>query len=426
VHTFEQLESEVRSYCRSFPVVFTRAAGSRLWDEQGRTYIDFFAGAGALNYGHNDPAMRDRVIDYLRADGIVHSLDMATEAKGEFLRRFHEVILAPRGLDYKVMFPGPTGTNAVESALKLARKVTGRHTVVSFTNGFHGMTLGALAVTGNAFKRKGAGVPLGHGVSMPYDGYAGGGIDGIDHFARMLEDSGSGLDHPAAVIVETVQGEGGINAASTDWLRRLGELCTAHDIILIVDDIQAGCGRTGTFFSFEPAGLTPDIVCLSKSIGGMGLPLALTLIRPELDRFAPGEHNGTFRGHNLAFVAGTEALRFWEDDAFARQVQEKGQTVRRALEAIAKRHPEARPEVRGRGLMQGIACGIEGLAEKVADEAFKRGLILETSGPSSEVVKLLPPLTIDEADLEAGLDILAQAFEAACAGTPAAGARHAA
>lgn len=422
--TFEQLESEVRGYCRAWPTVFCSAKGSQLTDVNGRQFIDFFAGAGVLNYGHNDARMRARLVEYLSQDGMLHGLDMATEAKREFLEAFDRVILKPRGLEYKIQFPGPTGTNAVEAALKLARKVTGRELVVGFTNAFHGMTLGSLAVTGNEAKRAGAGVPLHHSVSMPYDGFFGEDVDTIAYLESYLEGSGTGLSLPAAVIVETVQAEGGVNVASDDWLRRLAATCRKHGILLIVDDIQAGCGRTGPFFSFEPAGLAPDIVCLSKSLSGFGLPMALTLIRRDLDVWRPGEHNGTFRGNNAAFVTATEALRYWKTDEFTREVLRKGEVMRRRLEAIATRFPAAKASWRGRGMIQGLHCEAPGLASEVTRAAFERGLIIETSGPEDEVVKLLPPLVIDDATLEAGLDILEEAFAVVASGASvAAGAR---
>ncbi|MGH3910247.1 MAG: diaminobutyrate--2-oxoglutarate transaminase, partial [Pseudonocardiaceae bacterium] len=316
---FETLESQVRSYCRGWPVVFDRATGSWMYDEEGKPYLDFFAGAGALNYGHNHPELKRALIEYLERDGVTHGLDMTTVAKRIFLERFQQVVLGPRGLDYKVQFPGPTGANSVESALKLARKVTGRESIINFTNAFHGMTLGALSVTGNSMKRGGAGIPLVHATPMPYDNYLDGQTPDFLWFERLLEDSGSGLNEPAAVIVETVQGEGGLNVARFEWLKALEQLCRRHDMLLIVDDVQMGCGRTGPFFSFEPAGITPDIVSLSKSISGYGLPMALTLIRPELDVWEPGEHNGTFRGNNAAFVTATRALEtFWTDDTLQR------------------------------------------------------------------------------------------------------------
>ncbi len=410
MQVINELESEVRSYCRCWPVTFTRASGHTLYDSKGNEYLDFFAGAGALNYGHNDPEMKRKLVEYLMEDGIVHSLDMATVAKETFLNTFNEVILKPRQMSYKMMFPGPTGTNAVEAALKLARKVTGRGRVISFTNAFHGMTLGSLSVSGNATKRKGAGVMIGSGVPMPYDGYLGDKVDTIEYLDRFLTDSGSGMDAPAAIITETVQAEGGLRAASTGWLQRLQELCHRHGILHIVDDIQAGCGRTGTFFSFEDAGIKPDIVCLSKSLSGFGLPLALVLIRPELDVWNPGEHNGTFRGHNPAFVTATEALRRWETPELAGQIEAKAATVDTALRAMANEYPELKAQVRGRGLVKGLALRNPKIAPKVREAAFERNLILETSGPRGEVVKLLPPLTIDPDALERGLEIIEESL----------------
>jgi len=409
VKIIDKYESRVRAYCRSFPTVFTKARGSLMWDEHGRRYIDFFAGAGALNYGHNPPGMKSRLLDYLTGDGIVHGLDMATAAKERLLQRFHDVILEPRDMDYKIAFPGPTGTNAIECAAKIARKATGRTNIISFTNAFHGMTLGSLAMTGNSTKRAGAGVPLTGVDRMPFDGYLGPGIDTLDYLERALGDPGSGVDLPAAVIVETVQAEGGLNVASDEWLWRLEAICRRHDILLIVDDIQAGCGRTGSFFSFEPAGIDPDIICLSKSISGYGLPLALVLVKPAYDCFSPGEHNGTFRGNNLAFVTGAEALRFWETDAFAQGIRAKGRVVRAALEGIVREYPELCGKVRGKGLMQGVAVGPGGLAERICRVGFERGLIMETSGPESEVFKVMPPLVIEEAELRRGLEILEEA-----------------
>ncbi|HEX2077629.1 MAG TPA: diaminobutyrate--2-oxoglutarate transaminase [Longimicrobium sp.] len=418
METFDRMESAVRSYCRSFPVVFTSATGATLTDEDGREYLDFFSGAGALNYGHNPPRMREAMIEYLRADGVMHSLDLATAAKRRFLERFDEVILRPRGMSYRVQFPGPTGTNAVEAALKLARKATGRQTVACFANGYHGMTLGALAVTGNAAKRRGAGVPLSHAFPLPFDRDLGPGTDSLEYFEQLLDNTGSGMELPAAVIVETVQAEGGVKVAGAPWLVRLERIAREHGIVLIVDDIQVGCGRTGRFFSFEEAGIRPDIVCLSKSISGNGLPLALVLIRPDLDVWAPGEHNGTFRGNNLAFVTAAEALSFWVDDTLSRDVARKGARVHERLGGMAARFPEARAHVRGRGLIQGLFCDAPGLAGEVSAGAFARGLIVETAGPGDEVLKLLPPLTVRDDELERALDIVEESLSAVLAGAP--------
>ena len=408
--TFLSLESEVRSYCRSFPAVFKKALGCHVEDEDGRQFIDFLSGAGSLNYGHNNPHIKRAVVDYLEGGGIVHSLDLHTVAKRSFLETFNDVILARRGLEYRMQFPGPTGTNAVEAALKLARKVTGRSTIAAFTNGFHGMSLGSLAATANAAKRRGAGVNLAHVVRLPFDGYFGKNIDTMAMAEKLLRDPGSGIDQPAAFLVETVQGEGGVNLASIDWLRRLADLAARIDALLIVDDIQAGCGRTGTFFSFEEAGIVPDIVCLSKSIGGIGLPMSLVLIKPQYDIWLPGEHNGTFRGHNLAFVAGTAALDFWRDDELATAVRAKAALATDRLRTLVETRLDGKGEVRGKGLLVGVAFDAPELAEKISSAAFARGLIVETSGPRNEVLKLLPPLTIEMEALREGLDIIEAAF----------------
>ncbi|MER6143474.1 diaminobutyrate--2-oxoglutarate transaminase [Streptomyces sparsogenes] len=407
---FEALESEVRSYCRGWPAVFDRAQGSYMYDEDGHTYLDFFSGAGALNYGHNNPVLKRALLDYIERDGVTHGLDMGTTAKRAFLESFQNNVLRPRDLPYKVMFPGPTGTNAVEAALKLARKVKGRESIVSFTNAFHGMSLGALAVTGNAFKRAGAGIPLVHGTPMPFDNYLDGRVPDFLWFERLLEDQGSGLNQPAAVIVETVQGEGGINVARAEWLRGLAELCKRRDMLLIVDDIQMGCGRTGPFFSFEEAGITPDIVTLSKSIGGYGLPMSLTLFRPELDVWEPGEHNGTFRGNNPAFVTAAAALNtYWADGQMEKQTLARGEQVEQALRAICEEHVRLGAEYRGRGLVWGLEFTDRSRASAVCARAFELGLLVETSGPESEVVKLLPPLTVSPEELDEGLRTLARA-----------------
>jgi diaminobutyrate-2-oxoglutarate transaminase len=417
---FEQLESEVRSYCRAFPAVFSSARGHLLRDESGREYIDFFAGAGALNYGHNHPVLKRRIMEYLSDDGITHSLDMATEAKRSFLQSLHSLVLAPRGLPHKVMFPGPTGTNAVEAALKIARTVTGRSNVIAFTNAFHGMTLGSLAVTGNAGKREGAGVALGNVARMPFHGYLGSELDTIDLLEQYLSDTSSGMDPPAALILETVQAEGGVNVATIPWLRRLGNVLSRFEVLLIVDDIQVGCGRTGSFFSFEAAELEPDIICLSKSLSGYGVPLAVTLLKPELDLWEPGKHNGTFRGHNLAFVTATAALEhFWEDGGLTEDVKRRGKIVQEKLRRIAADHGG---HVRGRGLIQGIEFPDIETAREISRAAFARGLVVETAGRQDEVLKILPPLTIPDSELERGLGIIADCVEQTLAATPKGGA----
>lgn len=407
---FDDLESAVRSYARAFPVVFRRARGAYLYDQNERAYLDFLAGAGTLNYGHNNPHLKHPLLDYIQADGITHSLDLHTDAKARFLHALDDCILRPRGLRFRVQFTGPTGANAVEAALKIARRVTGRHNVISFTNGFHGVTLGALAATGNSHHRDATGIPLAGVDRFPYCGYLGKGLETLTLLEQMLSDGSSGIDAPAAVIVETIQGEGGLNVASPAWMRGLQDICRRHGILLIVDDIQAGCGRTGTFFSFESMGVTPDIVTLSKSLSGYGLPLAVTLINPDLDAWQPGEHNGTFRGNNHAFVTATAALEtYWRDTRFAESVQDRSRVLESGLVSIANRYPDLRLVVKGRGMMRGLATAGGTVATAIRDAAFRRGLVIETSGAEDQVVKCLCPLTIEVEELRQGLELLGAA-----------------
>jgi diaminobutyrate-2-oxoglutarate transaminase len=413
---FSRRESEARSYCRSFDTVFVKACGSELTDDKGRTYIDFLAGCSSLNYGHNDPDMKQALIDHITADGVTHGLDMYTDAKARFLEAVEDIILKPRGMDHKVMMTGPTGTNAVEAAMKLARKVTGRRNIIAFTNGFHGMTMGALACTGNAGKRAGAGSGALCGVArMPYDGAFGDDVDTLAQIEMMLENPSSGIDAPAAFIIEPVQGEGGLNAASIEWMQGIARLAKKHGALLIVDDIQAGCGRTGTFFSFEEMGIEPDLIPMAKSFSGMGLPFAALLVKREHDIWKPAEHNGTFRGNTHAFVTARVALeKFWKTDSFEKAVRQKSQVLTEALSEIATIVPGAR--LKGRGMMQGVDVGTGDLASDICARAFEKGLIIETSGAHDEVVKVLAPLTTPEETFRAGLNILLDATRDAIAG----------
>lgn len=413
---FDEIESEVQSYARAFPRVFNKAQGELLYDAEGNQYLDFLAGAGTLNYGHNNPVFKEKLLEYINNDGITHGLDLHTKAKGEFLEAFNEKILKPRGMDYMVQFTGPTGTNAVEAAMKIARNVTGQQNIVTFTNGFHGVSLGALAATGNSHHRDAAGVTLSGVHRMPYDGYLGDGIDTTAYLDKVLSDSSSGINSPAAVIVETVQGEGGINVASIEWLRNLQTVCRKHGVLLIIDDIQAGCGRTGDYFSFEAAGIEPDIITLSKSLGGYGLPFAVVLMKPALDQWKPGEHNGTFRGNNFAFVTARAAIdHYWSDDAFSKLIKRKGQYVSQRLATIVEQYGEGNFTTRGRGMFQGINCVNGELAGAITQHAFKNGLIIETSGADDQVVKFLCPLTISDENLKKGIDIVEQAIKEVCA-----------
>ena len=417
VSIFNRRESEARSYCRSFEAVFTKAKGAEMTDAEGRTYIDFLAGCSSLNYGHNDVDMKQALTEHIAGDGIAHGLDMYTAEKAKFLEAYEENILKPRGMDYKVMMTGPTGTNAVEAAMKLARKVTGRRNVVSSTNGFHGMTMGALSLTGNAGKRAGAGCgSLCGATHMPFDGAFGDDVDTLHQMEMMFDNPSSGVDAPAAFIFEPVQGEGGLNAASNEWMQGVARLAKKLGALLIVDDIQSGCGRTGTYFAFEEAGIKPDMITQAKSLSGFGLPFAALLIKPEHDIWKPAEHNGTFRGNTHAFVTGRVAIeKFWKDDAFQDEVQKKSAILAEGLQAVADVVSDAR--LKGRGMMQGVDVGSGELAGDICARAFEKGLIIETSGAHDEVVKVLAPLTIPEETLRKGLNILLDAARDATVNT---------
>jgi len=409
---FERWESNIRGYSRTYPTVFTTASNARQVDEAGRSYIDFFAGAGVLNFGHNNARLKRAIIDYIQSDGITHSLDMATAAKRAFIEKFATTILQPRDMDYKMQFMGPTGTNAVEAALKLARKVTGRPTVVAFSHGFHGMTLASLAGTANAYFRQAAGVPLTHVHRLPFETTSGGGIEQIESYRCQLADSSSGLEVPAAFVVEVIQAEGGVNLATREWL--LAVQAAARDVgaLFIIDDIQVGCGRTGSYFSFDGMGLDPDVICLAKGIGGFGTPLAMNLLKPEHDIWSPGEHTGTFRGQNISFVAGREALTYFDDDTLMKDVQRKGTIMRERLDAVAKDHNGHEDVVRGRGMIQAYDTRDGDVAKAITRECFDRGLLLCPCGTGGQVLKLIPPLTIPDDDLAEGLDIFEKAIHA--------------
>jgi len=375
-------------------------------DEAGKEYIDFFAGAGALNYGHNPQTINQKLISYLQSDGIVHSMDMFTTPKRDFLEYFQGNILAPRGLNYKVQFAGPTGTNAVEAAVKVARKATGRQNIFAMMGAFHGMTMGALALTTDRCSREGAGQSLPNVTHIPTpDMFPE--LDTIAYMERLVTDDHSGVEKPAAVIIETVQADGGINVFDADWLVRLRDFCDRYNILLITDDIQVGCGRTGTFFSFERAGIVPDIVTISKSIGGCGMPLALVLFKPELDIWEPGQHTGTFRGNQLALIAGKAGLETFVETNLELEVKRKAELVRAFLqEQIVPL--DSRITFRGIGLIWGLDFSNfnNDMTKPLITACFRNGLIVERVGRDNNVLKIMPPLVIEDDLLIRGLEII--------------------
>lgn len=408
---YEKYESEVRSYCRKWPTEFTTAKGSIIKDVNGEEYLDFFDGAGALDYGHNPDYIKEKLIKYLEDDGIMHSLDMHAKPKSDFIEFFEEKVIKPRGLNYKIMFAGPTGTNANEAALKLARKATGRSNIFCLTGAFHGMTLGTLSLTGDLGIRKGAGVDLGNATHIPAPYYNNGNFDTLGLLEDILSDDHSGIEKPAAIILETVQAEGGIHVFSKEFLKGIRDICDKYDILMICDEIQVGCSRTGTFFSFERAGIVPDIVTMSKSIGGYGLPIGLTLFKPELDIWSPGEHNGTFRGVQLSLVAAKAGLEIMLDEKVEEQVQRKEKIVREFLEKEIKPLLGDKQEIRGIGLIFGIEFADGKLARKVLDKCFEKHLIVELAGRQDSVVKIMPSLVIDDELLMKGLNIIKESVE---------------
>ena len=389
------IESNISSYNKSFPTIFTKAIDSFLYDKNGKQYIDFFTGAGTINYGHNNKLINEAIIDYIQNNGILHSLDMDTTSKLEFLESLDKFIFKPRKLNYKVQFCAPSGANSIEAALKLARKIKKRRKIIAFSGSFHGMSLGALSVTANKYY-KNSFFSLGEVDFIPYENYIEE-LDVLKYLRKVLSDNVSGIEIPAAIVLETIQADGGINVASKKFLRGIREICDEFDILMIVDDVQVGNGRSGDFFSFERAGIVPDMVTLSKAIGG-GYPLSLLLFKSELDIWKRGEHTGTFRGNNLSFIAGKVIIEnHWKNDEFSKSIKKKSKIIKEFLKEFKK--------VRGYGMIWGIELDNRKAIE-VRNRCFKKGLILELVGSNDNVVKLLPPLTIDENTLIEGLEIL--------------------
>ncbi len=406
---FQLKESQVRSYCRKFPVEFSHAKNSELFSISGERYIDFLDAAGSMNYGHNNPFIKKAILDYLSEDRIINALDLFTEAKAVFFHTFEECILMPRHLSYKIMCCGPTGANAIEAALKLARKNKKRSNIFAFSGAFHGMSLGALAMTTDKTSREGAGVSLENVTFLPYDNDK---FDSLSYIRNILDDDHSGIPLPAAIFVETTQAEGGVNVASVSWLQGLRAICDEFDILLVVDDIQVGNGRTGTFFSFERAGIVPDMVVLSKSISGFGLPMSLLLVKPSYDIFRPAEHNGTFRGNQLGFVGGTAAIKYYCQSNLHDVVRRKSQIVEQFIEREIL-PLDSRISYRGIGLIWGLDFSkiSNAFALECSHKCFEKHLIIELAGRHDSVLKIMPALTIEEQVLSEGLCIVKEAIQ---------------
>jgi len=429
-----QRESAARTYARSLPVVPVRARGMTVEGADGRRYLDCLSGAGTLALGHNHPVVLQAVRAVLDSGAPLQVLDLATPVKDAFTTALFETLpaeLAERG---RIQFCGPAGTDAVEAAIKLARIATGRGGLLSFSGAYHGMTAAALAATGDVAVRSAAGDSDARITRLPYPydyrcPFGIGGDRGAELSARytahLLDDPKGGVQPPAAMLLEAVQGEGGVIPAPDAWLRRMREITAARGIPLIVDEVQTGVGRTGTFWAVERSGIVPDVMVLSKAIGG-SLPLAVIVYRDELDAWDPGAHAGTFRGNQLAMAAGAATLDFVRRHKLHERAETLGNRMMSRLRALAGHHA-CIGDVRGRGLMIGVELvdteaepddhgalpSAPRLAARVQQEALRRGLIIELGGRYASVVRLLPPLTITDEQAEAVLDRLADAIDAA-------------
>jgi len=427
-------ESSARTYARSFPIVPVRAHGMVVEGADGRRYLDCLSGAGALALGHNHPVVVEAIRRLLDRGAPLHMLDLATPEKDDFVATLFDTLPAEMAAGARVHFCGPAGTDAVEAALKLTQTATGRRGLLAFTGGYHGMTAGALAVSGGvAVKEPVAGLaaevarlPFPYAYRCPF-GVGGDrcGQIAAQYVERILDDPNGGVVAAAAMVVEPVQGEGGVLPAPDAWLRAMRRITAERGIPLVVDEVQTGVGRTGTFWAVERAGVVPDVMVLAKAIGG-GLPLAVVVYNGKLDAWAPGAHAGTFRGNNLAMAAGAATLRFVRDEQLAQRAAALGARMASALTELRARH-ESIGDVRGRGLLLGVelverdaepdACGARpaapGLARRVRAECLSRGLIVELGGRHDAVVRLLPPLTMTDGQAGGVLDRLADAIAAA-------------
>jgi diaminobutyrate-2-oxoglutarate transaminase len=416
-------ESNARSYPRWLPIAVRRASGSHLEDVDGNVYIDFLAGAGTLSLGHNHPELLAAA--HRQLEEFVHGLDLPTPVKAEFTRRQLDMLPASLRGRMKLHFCGPTGTNAVEAAIKLAKAHTGRADVIAFQGAFHGSTAGAQAVSGGVDVKESVsnlmpGVhffPYSYCLQCPLglrpDSCA---TNCATYLERALDDSHSGIPKPAAIILELVQGEGGTIPATLEFARRVRDISRRHDILLIVDEVQTGCGRTGTWFAFERYGIEPDIIAASKGLSGIGMPVAVMLYDRRLDTWQPGTHIGTFRGNQLAFATGIAALDVIGRDGVLDNVRVQGQLLRELLSALAAESPWI-AEARGVGLMwglelrgprTGLAAGE--MARAVQAAALRNGLILEVGGRDDCVLRLLPPLNVDSATVARAVEALEAAL----------------
>lgn len=416
-------ESNARTYPRHLPIAIAEAAGSFVRDVDGNVFIDFLAGAGVLSLGHNHPELVGAATEQLSI--LTHGLDFPTPTKDAFIEAQLSMLPATMRDRMKIHFCGPTGTNAVDAAIKLCKTATGRGDIISFQGGFHGSGAAGMALTGLVAQKQPVsnGLPGVHFFPYSYCSRCPLGLtretcstNCATYLERSLKDDLSGIPLPAAVIMELVQGEGGAIPATIEFAQRVREVTRELGIPLIVDEVQTGCGRSGTWFSFEQYGIEPDVIVASKALSGMGLPIAVIFYDKELDVWAPGAHTGTFRGNQLAFAAGVEAIKIIKRDDVL------GNVIRRSeqffdLVAPLQQLPWVR-EIRGKGLLLGIelmhpSSGLPAgdLATEVQAQALSRGLIIELGGRDGCVVRLLPPLNVSEEIMDAACRILVDCID---------------
>lgn len=427
----ERLESDVRSYPRRFPIAIKRAQGAVVEDTSGQTYLDCLAGAGALALGHNHPEVVHEMVENLHAGLPQQTLDIATPAKDAFIQELMGFLPAEFARESCIQFCGPSGADAVEAAIKLAKQYTGRNNIVSFHGAYHGMTNGAMALMGNlGAKQRRTGLMADvHFFPFPYNlrckfgqGGEAGEQTSIRYIESVLHDQESGIVKPAAIIVEPIQGEGGVLPASVTWLRELRRITRELDILLILDEIQCGMGRSGRHFAFEYADVVPDVLVLSKAVGG-GMPLSCLVFKKRFDSWNPGEHAGTFRGNQIAMVAGTKTMQIIQRDQLALHASRMGALLQERLANLKADH-SCIAEVRGKGLMLGVEIVAPGkkdtlghpladteLANRIQRSALKRGLIIEKGGRHGAVLRFLPPLNITEEQIAFAANSFAKAVE---------------
>ncbi|MDQ1007906.1 diaminobutyrate-2-oxoglutarate transaminase [Streptomyces sp. V4I23] len=424
-------ESAARTYARSLPIVPVRARGLTIEGADGRRYLDCLSGAGTLALGHNHPVVLEAIKKVLDSGAPLHILDLATPVKDAFTTELFATLPPQLASDARIQFCGPAGTDAVEAALKLVRTATGRNGVLAFTGAYHGMTAGALDASGGATDVRVTRLPYPHDYRCPFGI---GGERGAELAARwtenLLDDPKGGAPAPAGMILEPVQGEGGVIPAPDEWLRRMRRITAARSIPLIADEVQTGVGRTGTFWAVEHSDIVPDVMVMSKAIGG-SLPLAVIVYRSELDTWQPGAHAGTFRGNQLAMAAGAATLAYVRENRLAARAATLGARMLARLQGLAAAH-SCIGDVRGRGLMIGVELvdpdstardalvppPAPALAATVQRECLNRGLIVELGGRHCAVVRLLPPLTLTDEQAVAVLDRFADALAAAERSTP--------